>query len=1108
MKHFLTAAAFVIFLLTGITSQAQWGAPYANSWIDYGKPYVKIGITKKGLHKIAFSSLPENFPTGDPARFQLWRRGKKVSIISTANEEILFYALPNDGASDSLLYRPMSARMNPYFSMYSDEGAYFLTIADGQGTRAKVLEQPADANVPLLAHHRELATTVFRKDYSLGTKYSVKPELLNSYFEIGASWTGDTCKEGSQLLFNLKLDNFINTPEKPTIKLMVHGRSNNARKIEIYIGKNKNTMRLVKSLDNAGFAGTEYSFPIGADDLDATQNGFLKLRSVSGERLERFSIAYYCIDYPQSIQIDAQASKELRLVSTNDKWSRISLKGVSSQLNFVDISDAHNPVVLKPAGENLMVPRQSGIRQVLLATSEITAVAPAKVKEAPFTAFDPKAANYIIITTEELRPGAALYAGYRSSAAGGGYKPVIAGIQDIYNQFNYGEPSPVAIRKFMCYMLSDGNREKYLLLIGKSITQNEKMVRELPGEVPTVGFPGSDLMLVEGIAGAAVNHPAIPVGRISAVTNQNMTDYLQKVKAYEANRSGDYGWRKRVLHLSGGKTTSEIVQLRDYLRGVENKVLKTSFGGTLKHYVKRQAMQEVEPVNITEEVNEGLGMITFLGHGNTIHSDPDIGHARDASRGYANLNKYPVMYFTGCGVGNVFSNRFNPNPKNPDANDRITLSLDWLVAPDRGAIAVIASTYESYVSPGVTYLESLYHHMFENEATGRLPIGKIQLAVAADILAKYSDRFNVAYVHQSLLQGDPALRLVTVDKPDYAIAQEEGIKLLAEAGKSTIGASDSVRVRLNVANFGKFVSDQTVPVKVSLVGKNGEVNRVTHLKAFPSLQETDMKFRNETGLKSIRVEIDPDRTLSELDRKNNVSELYIDWDIVKDEPVFTDKSLKDIVPPVLTLKIDDRLPRQGELLRPEPRMQITLTDDRPLAADTSLIDLFIKPCVNDDCDFKKISYAKSRIHVNASARELLLDYPTSLPPGQYELLINAKDQAGNALSQSYRMIFEIAKPEEMRHELIVSPNPATSYLRFELKAASSLPLKSIRYLIHDQRGILMEDKTIAVIGLSSVLEWYWLRPDIGAGVYNYKVIMSGENDDVLDTRSGKVVLVR
>ncbi len=801
----------------------------------------------------------------------------------------------------------------------------------------------------------------------------------------------------------------------------------------------------------------------------------------------------------------SQPAREFRLAAVNETWSRVSLKGITKQLNFLDISDTDRPIVLKKSGESLMVPREPGRKQILWVASEITNVPASKIREVNFKPYDPKTANYIIISTEELRAGAKAYADYRASAPGGGFKPLVAEIQDIYNQFNYGEPSPVAIRKFMAYMLSDGVKDDYLFLIGKSITQNERMIRELPGEVPTIGFPGSDALLVAGMAGAPVNLPAIPVGRLSAVTNRNITDYLQKVKNYEDSQSGELGWRKKILHLSGGKTTSEIVQLREVLRALQPMVEKGIMGGTVKSYVKQQPTIEVENVDLTKDINEGVGMITFFGHGSTIITDPNIGHVRDAERGYHNLNKYPVMYFNGCGVGNIFCNRFNPAPANPKSADRITLSLDWLVAPDRGAIAVIASSFESFVSPGITYLHSLYHHMFENPATAGLPIGKIQLMTANSILSKNNDKYNVAYVHQSVLQGDPALRLLTAAGPDYAVDPDESITLLSGSGNKTIGDSDSLRVSIALSNYGRFADGEIVPVEVTVSGNSGTRIRTVQVKSYPSQHDVQVSFLNAGDVKSVHVEIDPKETVKDLNRTNNTSELNVDWDLVKEKEMFSNKSLKDNVPPTLVIKGDGRLLRQGELLSPAPSIRILLSDDRILFPDTTLVDIFIKSCTNEDCDFERVAYASDNISMQApGSRELLLDYPTTLGPGKYELLVNAKDRAGNAVSAPYRMIFEISQPEEMQHSLVVSPNPATSYLRFELKPAA-LPLRAVRYLIYDQRGILVDERTLPLSDSVSTHEWYWQRRGSPAGLYSYTVLLMGDVGKILDTKKGKVV---
>ncbi|MCF0071850.1 C25 family cysteine peptidase [Dyadobacter sp. CY261] len=1103
----------IILLLLGCLSikdaSAQWTAPYANNWISYGKPYVKIGITKKGVHRIAVASLPKEFQVIAPEKLQLWRRGKQVSLLSASKTEILFYALPNDGASDSLLYRPMSSRLNPYFSLYSDEGAYFLTNADEAGKRAPVINQAPDSKLTVLPAHDEVITSLFQTDYSLSAESSNRADFFNSFFELGASRTGKFQAVATTLTNAFTLTGQTSDLGNAWVKLLVHGRSNNTRNIEVYIGKDAQSLRKVGLISNAGFSGSEYTFALAPGDVDDAKKGIFTLKSVSAEKYDGFSLAYFSIGYRQLLNMNTAKTKEFRLsaAEATSAWSRLRIEGVTAGSRVLAMADDDNPAILEGSYENLMVPRTIGKKQRILVTSEVTDVAASKMKAMTFIPFSPKNTNYIIVTSENLADGANAYATYRASVAGGAFRPLVVKITDIYNQFNYGEPSPLAIRKFMAYMLNEGGTDKNLFLIGKSTTRVERMKRELADEVPTVGYPGSDILLVDGLAGAPRDVPAVPVGRFAAITNQNVLDYLEKVKEYEDNSDGEYGWRKNVLHLNGGKNVGEITQLRDLLADLVPNVETGVMGGKVTPYVKQRAMAEVESVNITQNVNTGVGLITYFGHGSPILTDLDMGYITDAARGYNNRGKYPMMYFNGCGVGNIFSGRFNLNPPNPTASDRITLSLDWMLAPKRGAIAVIANSFESFVSPSSNYLQQLYAAMFVNEKTYHMPIGKIQLEVAKVIVSKANDRYNVANVHQSLLQGDPVLKLVTLDKPDYAVNPVDGLTLYSESPDKTIENSDSIKVGIVVSNLGKNVSGLTIPVEITYLSKANSVTRELLVKSFPLSDTLNVSFANTKNIESVRISVDPKKSIVELNEQNNITMFSFNWDAIKGESLV---SAKDLIAPLLTVKINSQIPRQDQTFTPNPEILVTATDDRRFSPDTSLVDIFIKRCGTDSCDFNKVEYSKSNIElrsVDETSFELKLS-TTDLVPGVYEMLVNVRDSSGNVSPATYRVKFKVAEQDPSGPEMIVSPNPALSYAKFEIRNVSRAEVKSVRYIIYNSLGTVVRDFQAGLISLSPDNVWYWTPNLERSGLYTYKVILAGESGNTVKTLTGKLVLLR
>lgn len=1105
MKTFLS---FILLISLSSVNHlfAQGSASYANSWISYGKPYVKIGIAAKGIYKVPFASLPAGFSTSQPSNLQLWHRGKQVPILGTDNNEILFFGVPNDGASDSVFYQPANSRLNPYFSMYSDESSYFLTNGETAGLRAEIINKAPDTSIPVQTYLRKTNLNVLRNVYSMTTEDPIAPNLRNSFFEFSVSKTGPPINDGETAVYPFELSGIKKSEsEKATVKLLLHGRSSNSRNIEISVGKNEQSLRLVKSLASIGFGAVEYTFELESGDTDENGKGVFTFKSGNTEdKLKRFSLTYFRISYPASSVIQGKTNY-FDLPAVSASFSRISLSGSPANARILDITDSEKPKIILGKADDLVISRTAGKVASMLVTDENTIVNTAKISSVQFTKQDYSSANYIIVSGENLLQGANSYAAYRSSVAGGGFKTVIVNIKDIYNQFNYGEPSPVAIRKFVDYALSSGSKDKYLLLLGKSVTHNERMVRELPDEVPTVGYPASDILLVEGLAGAPKNIQAIPVGRVSAVTNQNVLDYLQKVKDYESNVSGEYGWRKNILHLNGGKTTEEITQLKNELASLEPFVINGNIGGKVTPFAKQQGMAEVESVNITPQVNEGVGLITYFGHGSIKQTDLNMGYITDGDRGYNNAGKYPMMYFNGCGVGNIFSARFNPNP---NASDRYALSLDWLLAKNKGSVAIVANSFESFVSPSAKYLQVLYEKMFSDPATVNLSIGKILTAVANQVLTSDNGVYAIANIHQSILQGDPALKLVTVSKPDYSLDANNSLKLYSKSPDKTIGASDTLRLQIDIHNQGRFLKDDKLPVKVTFYFNEGTSSQTETIATFPYQSTLNIVFPNEKqNIQRLEVQLDPDNLLDELNEKNNLAELEINWEIAGNETLYPNEAVKDIIPPMFNVKVNNRMIRNEEKLYANPLLNIIVNDDRLIVGDTALVDIFIKPCWNGNCEFDPVNYTSGKYDIQSlNGRSFQIDYYfDNLASGQYELLINVRDQSGNTSLQPYRIRFEITE-EVIQWSVTSSPNPSSSYIRLEAKTADYEQVQSLEYSVYNLKGIKVAEKIIDQVE-ADVNEWYWQPDDQPSGLYIYKVIRKGK-DSTSKQLTGKILIVK
>ena len=795
---------FFVLMLLGSVLQTdnlfaqKWSGVHGNEWLagKYGQSWIRIGVNTKGIHRVAISSLPANFQNADKSKLQLWHRGNQVSILKADNTEILFYGVPNDGASDSLLYRLSSSRVNPYFSIYSLESAYFLTIGTNNGLRAASENLTVDNSVAPLQFHIKTDVKTYQNEYTHTTLYSSRPATMNSYFEEGKTATGSRIPILTDLskihTSNPKSITYTNTyvPEPfsfqvkslynnslPTVKVLLSGRFGNAQ-AEIHVGKTDATLRQAAIVPTSGFFPKEYSFSLTNQDFDANGNGTLGFRSSVAQNY--FSVTYFTLTYNQLIDMQNLNSYEFNFPATSDSKSRLAVSNPASGSAFYDISKPDQPRIILGDASNLMVSRGNTPLK-LLATSIVNDVVTEKISSVTFQQANPVSYDYLIISNETLASSANSYANYRQNLTPGKkYKPLVKNIRDIYNEFNYGEPSPVAIRRFVDYMISDGNKDKYLFLFGKSITRQDRIVKELPDEVPTVGFPGSDLLLTDGLGGVPEDVPAIPVGRIAAISNQQVLDYLAKITTYESQSS--VAWRKNVMHISGGKDQNEINQFATYLSNIGTSVSGTGFAGKVYTKVKSIPQDVQEQITIAPELNgthptiKGLGMVSYFGHGSTYRTDLNAGYVSDPAKGYDNNGLYPVLFYNGCGVGNIFSNLFD---QTVNLSTSRPMSLDWLLAPSKGAIVVFGNDWDAYASTSNEYLDRLYPLIFSKSDAQRQTIGQILQDVAAQTKEAKGYTYNTdqnarvtayydadrANIHQVLLQGDPALRILITENP-------------------------------------------------------------------------------------------------------------------------------------------------------------------------------------------------------------------------------------------------------------------------------------------------------------------------------------------------------
>lgn len=884
VKRVLAALYFIL----GVVSVASAQPP--NSWINPVQIYFKIPVAKDGIYRLTYADLLNGgFPVNsvDPRFIQVFHRGREQAVffrhLQTPadakfddGEFLEFFGQRNDGTRDAELYRPSTAQPHQYYNLYSDTTAYFLTwnTLPVQGKRVTQFSEVNVNSLPAESSHTATVLSLFTSQYSGGT---IEAEYIQqSYYNEGEGWTGPViCTQSSgctgQQDFVLEgLVGRVTAAPLPVGEIQLVGRDDLTHVAEIYAGQNTGSLRLVATTTFQDFATSTIRFNLAWSDIAG--NGRITVRvkalGAAGVR-DRLSVNFIRVDFAQNFDMAGLAERQFQLAPRSGGKSYVEFANAPAGARLWDVTDptAITVIGLSPSGttQRAIVPNTNSSRRLLL-TNQFTTPAFERVAFRNFVGASP---DYLIISHRALRQPALgyddpvkAYASYRASDEGGGYDTLMVTMDQLYNQFNYGETSPLAIYEFVEYLYG-GGRLKYLFLMGKGreVFSGLHRLANMPANefrdlVPSAGFPASDLLYSAGLQGEE-HVPAISTGRLSASTPAQVAAYLNKIKDSESATYSDR-WHKKVLHLSGGIQQQELSLFRQFMDGFAAVAEGQFYGGSVTTLRKNQPTA-IELINISEEINEGVNLVTFFGHSGPNATDIDIGYATDPAMGYNNPERYPAFLVNGCSAGDFFSNYNN-------------FGEDWILAANKGARSFIANTSNGYANQLKYYTDLFYESAFADSAGLRSGVGDVQRAVVEKYIRASNAFSSVALNHQMFLLGDPAVKLFGAGKPDFDASSVSSIGFDAQP---VTAAADSFRIKVVVKNFG-LTTSQPLPVRITQTFSDNTSAVHEALLAQPLFEDTLNITIRRTASRSLAnnqftVVLDPDNTIDELNKLNNTA---------------------------------------------------------------------------------------------------------------------------------------------------------------------------------------------------------------------------------------------
>ncbi|GAA4397533.1 type IX secretion system sortase PorU [Nibrella viscosa] len=1074
-----TLSVCLLLLSTRLPAQT---ARFGNEWINYDQQYYKIPIAQPGLYRITYTDLQKaGFPvtTIDPTILQLFHRGleQAITVAGEADKRfdpsdyIEFYGRGNDGAQDSLLYRPAGAQPHKYYSLFSDTTAYFLTYQPGKpGKRMAVSADTDFTGLTPEPYHWAEELRVFTDTYPAGNIYPMGAgysdgSILSGY-DVGEGWSGPVIKSNTSYSQTFTLTNyFASELSKPLVRVLVVGRTAFNHTVAFSVGPASGSLRRLAAVPFTNYTHQRFNAELNLSDLSPA--GHVVLDVSPQEEGEEVSVSVIQVRYPQRTDLAGTSAKLLRLRTNPAGRSQLVLTNVAAGSRVFDLTDPNAVGILEgqlTAGRWQGVIRQTQTERTLLVTSQILPIPP--IQPVTLRSVDPKKHNYLMVTHPLLRQPAGgiadpvqAYAMYRASAAGGGYDTLTVTINQLFDQFSYGERTPLAIRRFADYMLAKGNPQ-FLFLIGQS--RDPQGVRKNPAiatldMVPNAGWPGSDLGLVEGLNGFPQNVPAIPIGRLNAGRPQQVIDYLNKVKEHE-NTGVPALWRKDILHLSGGRSSYELSEFRRYVDEFKQLVEKPYIGGRVTT-VSKQTDEPVETIPIADPVNRGVGMISMFGHSSLDITDIDIGFVSNDRLGYRNKGRYPFLLVNGCAAGNFYFGR-------------PTIGTDWILTPDRGAVLFLAHTYNGFPYFLKTYSDQLYALLSDSAYLAR-PIGQLQQETIRRYLAGNNTIYDITNAQQITLQGDPAVSVFPFPRPDFGI-DAGGLTLTGSKGGPVSSQTDSVKLTGIITNYGRVANGPLV-IRVRQFSEQGLLLHEQSVSIPATYYADTVQFvlpNQKNAIRSLyyEVELDPDQHFSEMNRHNNRAQISTSGAVT--ELPFP----ADVIPPVLEVAFDGVRIRNNDIVSARPTIDVWLQDEnrRLLRSDTTGIDLYVQaPCAKAPCPYKRLSLRSPQTTWTPAGADNLftLTYrlQTALADGQYQFEVHARDLSGNRAAP-YRIQFRVVNEPKIL-AAGAYPNPFAWQTRFLLTATGEQSPGAITIRITDPTGRLV--RVLRMVGRVGTNEIFW-----------------------------------
>lgn len=551
-----------------------------------------------------------------------------------------------------------------------------------------------------------------------------------------------------------------------------------------------------------------------------------------------------------TFEIDAAVASSIRIDGTLDT-SFVIIDNTKQEIMFANALKDSNLIF-----NSLSLNFEEGKHQLTFcATDSIQIANCKKVKQTDYKNND-SLAEMIIIYHPIFENLSLEYCEYKNKQ---GINTKAYDIDEIYKEFNYGVKNPRVIKNFLAHIHAKQPTIRYCLLIGNASFDARVCMKTSTqiDYIPSYGYPASDYWLGKLNEDENNRSAEIIVGRIPCSTNNELYNYINKVRKYE--KADVNIWNKNFLFINGGYTRSEKESIQ-YDADRLTQVLSAPDLCNSVYAISRTFADsvtsgtELYKNEIVSKINQGTAITIFNGHGSPSGFDM-LGWELQYLN---NANRTGILATMSCNTGAFSVADIQSINEQYILNDSI-----------RGFVLALGSTTTVTIGSNYSIMFNLLTEL-QNSRSRRM--GDL-LESAKQKMNYYSSPYIKIMAYNFGILGDPTIAIKIDTIPDIEI-KEQTIVIQTQSASAVITSDhDSVQVTLPIYNYGTTSGTFTIQIQ----HKYEDINTTTYIEDVSVCGSDTLYFTlpiySQPGMHTISILADCYSQLNENNKNNNFAEI-------------------------------------------------------------------------------------------------------------------------------------------------------------------------------------------------------------------------------------------